>query len=84
VRPVICRTHGYPVFVEGKVDFCPENFKSRSSIDSENILNLENLNSTLVSINRIFTEDNRSDFFKRERIALKDVAEFVIDINEYD
>ncbi|HOP62780.1 MAG TPA: YkgJ family cysteine cluster protein [Spirochaetota bacterium] len=78
VRPVICRTHGYPVFVEGRVDFCPENFKGRSSIDSEYILNLENLNMTLVSINRIFADENNNDFFKRERIPLKEVAECII------
>jgi len=78
VRPVICRTHGYPVYVEGKVDFCPENFKERSSIDSEYILNLDNLNSALASINLIFSGENSDDFFKRERIPLKELAEFVI------
>jgi Fe-S-cluster containining protein len=78
VRPVICRTHGYPVFVGGKVDFCPENFKERNSIDSEYILSLDNLNSALASINLIFSGENCDDFFKRERIPLKELAEFVI------
>ncbi len=78
VRPVICRTHGYPVYVDGRVDFCPENFKERNSIDSEYILNLENLNNSLASINLIFSGENSIDFFKRERIPLKELAEFVI------
>jgi Fe-S-cluster containining protein len=78
VRPVICRTHGYPVFIDGKVDFCPENFNGRNSIDSEYILSLDNLNSALASINLIFYGENSDDFFKRERIPLKELAEFVI------
>lgn len=78
VRPVICRTHGYPVYVEGKVDFCPENFKERGSIDSEYILNLDNLNSALASINLIFSREISDDFFKRDRIPLKELAEIVI------
>lgn len=78
VRPVICRTHGYPVFVEGRVDFCPENFQERSSIDSEYILDLENLNKALASINMIFSGEIADDFFKRERILLKELMEFII------
>lgn len=78
VRPVICRTHGYPVFVEGRVDFCPQNFRGRSSIDSEYILDLENLNSSLATINMIFSGEIDDDFFKRERIPLKEVAEIII------
>lgn len=78
VRPVICRTHGYPVFVDGRVDFCPENFKGRSSIDSGYILDLENLNRALASINMIFSREIDDDFFKRERIPLKAVAEIII------
>ncbi len=77
-RPVICRTHGYPVLVEGRVDFCPENFRERSSIDSEYILNLENLNSALASINLIFLKEIDEHFFKRERISLKELADFIL------
>ncbi len=78
VRPVICRTHGYPVLVDGRIDFCPENFRGRSSIDSEYILDLENLNRALASINLIFCSEVNADFFKRDRIGLKEIVEFVI------
>jgi Fe-S-cluster containining protein len=67
-RPVICRTHGYPVLVDGKADFCPENFANIKSIDSENILDLENLNKALASINIIFQREIDHEFFLRERI----------------
>jgi len=72
-RPVICRTHGYPIMAEGRVDFCPENFKGVSSIDSGFILDLDALNRALVSINRIFLDENRDEFFTSERIILADL-----------
>jgi len=79
-RPVICRTHGYPVFVDGKADFCPENFKELETIDSENILDLENLNRALASINIIFRKETDNDFFQKERITLKELKEFILQI----
>lgn len=79
VRPVICRTHGYPVLVDGRADFCPENFSGLNTIDSENILDLENLNRALASINIIFQREYEDEFFLRERITLKDLKEFILD-----
>jgi Fe-S-cluster containining protein len=78
-RPVICRTHGYPVLVDGKADFCPENFKDLNSIDSEYILDLENLNRALASINIIFQKEVEEDeIFLKERITLKELKEFIL------
>ncbi len=79
-RPVICRTHGYPVFVDGKVDFCPENFKDLKSIDSENILDLENLNRALASINILFQREMDNNFFLKERIMLNELKEYILKI----
>jgi Fe-S-cluster containining protein len=79
-RPVICRTHGYPVLVDGKADFCPENFKGLKSIDSEYILDLENLNKALASINIIFQREIEEDeLFLKERITLKELKEFALE-----
>jgi len=77
-RPVICRTHGYPVLVDGKADFCPENFKSLKSIDSEYILDLENLNKALASINIIFQREIDDKFFLKERITLKELKVLIL------
>jgi len=79
-RPVICRTHGYPVFVQGKTDFCPENFKNLKTIDSEYILDLENLNKALASINIIFQREIEHELFLKERITLKELKEFTLQI----
>jgi len=79
-RPVICRTHGYPVLVEGKADFCPENFKDLNSLDSEFILDLENLNKALASINIIFQREiEDGEIFLKERITLKELKGYIIE-----
>jgi uncharacterized protein len=57
-RPIICRTHGFPLLSErggGKViDYCPKNFIGITSFPADAILNLELLNTTLAAINRVF------------------------------
>lgn len=59
-RPVICRTHGLPVLVrreEGvKVDCCPLNFSSGTEPDPSKSLDIEQLNTTLVTINELFVK----------------------------
>lgn len=59
-RPVICRTHGMPLLMEGDggqwVDCCPENFTSARLADlaGDSLLHLERVNLLLVSINHVF------------------------------
>lgn len=77
-RPVICRTHGYPVLIEGKTDFCPENFNGLKTIESEFILDLDNLNRALASINIIFQGEIDAEFFLKERITLRELKEFIL------
>ncbi len=59
-RPIICRTHGYPIYMEKEreilIDFCPENFKGITSFSKETLLNIEQLNTLLSVINRHFIE----------------------------
>ena len=77
-RPVICRTHGYPIFFEGRIDFCPENFKEIKNIDSGCILDIETVNRALVSINLIFLRENNEEFFSAERIMLSDLKQKIL------
>jgi len=57
-RPIICRTHGYPLYFKKKiksmVDFCPKNFKGVTSFPREALLDLEQLNILLTAINKQF------------------------------
>jgi uncharacterized protein len=60
-RPLICRTHGLPLLTlqgEGRrVDFCPDNFQGVKNLPGSAIIDLERLNTTLVSINALFCRE---------------------------
>lgn len=57
-RPVICRTHGFPIYMKKKekvmVDFCPKNFKGVSNLPKEVILDIDQLNTILSAVNQHF------------------------------
>ena len=57
-RPIICRTHGYPLYMEkdGKavVDFCPKNFKGIKKLDRSDMLDLDRMNTLLTAVNSHF------------------------------
>lgn len=75
-RPVICRTHGYPITIEKKgqlsVDFCPENFKGIRSFPGESLLSLDQLNLALAAVNRQFVSSIETDPPLPERIDMAD------------
>ena len=77
-RPVICRTHGYPVLIDERIDMCPKNFNDIQSIASEVILDLENVNNVIASINIIFQKEIKENFFLKERITFKELNDFMI------
>jgi Fe-S-cluster containining protein len=58
-RPIICRTHGFPLFIdreEGKgIDFCPKNFEGIKSFPADFVIDLKILNTTLAAIDAVFT-----------------------------
>jgi len=57
-RPIICRTHGLPVLARNEttqiVDFCPRNFTLAETLPGHLIIDLDQLNTTLVAINALF------------------------------
>jgi hypothetical protein len=57
-RPIICRTHGFPILttLDSKqlVDFCPMNFRNLSSLPGSAVISLDHLNTALASINALF------------------------------
>ncbi|MBU1172747.1 MAG: YkgJ family cysteine cluster protein [Proteobacteria bacterium] len=74
VRPIICRTHGFPILVDGsdgkRMDHCPLNFKENQDIKRQHILDLETLNSTLTVINRLFINEFLGDDAFPDRLLL--------------
>ena len=54
-RPVICRTHGFPLRTHYKgrpsIGYCRNNFKDMSSIPDDAIIDLDNINRALRTMN---------------------------------
>lgn len=75
-RPVICRTHGYPICIEKKgetcVDFCPKNFSGMTSFPQDTLLSIEHLNTTLIVINQHFLDSIDTDSPFPDRIPVSD------------
>lgn len=76
VRPLICRTQGLAMNVpdpkEEYLDICPLNEKALDQIKSNEILNLETVNTLLIQLNRLEGGDDT-------RISLKKIAEKSLD-----
>ena len=84
-RPVICRTHGMPILMapEGDdapaLDFCPLNFRGMEEMDRSMIIDLEQLNTALAAVNRIFTDQVLDQAELPERILLSDALLMELD-----
>lgn len=81
-RPIICRTHGFPIFMkkdgEPIIDFCPKNFIGITDFPQHVLLDIEQLNATLTAINSLFIQSVDSGAGLPERISVSD-AVFLLD-----
>ncbi len=74
-RPLICRTHGLPLLINTngvhQVDYCPLNFQGISSLPGGAVINLDQLNEILVTVNLQFvaTANSASPWPERLTIA---------------
>lgn len=76
-RPLICRTHGFPLMLRGddgeRIDCCRLNFTaSEATLLGEAVLDLDALNEGLASINSIFLHELGWDDLAGERLSLLD------------
>ncbi len=74
-RPIICRTHGYPVLTRSGereiIDFCPKNFSGIASFPASFVLDLEVINTTLAAVNAVFLNSRRAyPFAGKERLTI--------------
>ncbi|WP_022665534.1 YkgJ family cysteine cluster protein [Desulfospira joergensenii] len=80
-RPIICRTHGFPIYMEEKgtprVDFCPENFKGITDLPKEALMDLDQLNAVLTAVNSHFIQSIEGDL--PERIPVSQVLFLLCD-----
>lgn len=77
VRPIICRTHGFPILSEHKgqqiVDYCPKNFTSATTLPGNAFLSIDNINIMLAAVNQQFIKDTIDCFSDGDRIAISDI-----------
>jgi hypothetical protein len=74
-RPIICRTHGYPLLteldVEKTLDHCPLNFNGITNFPAKTIINMDLVNITLAAINSVFcTSDSITLSIRKERLTI--------------
>lgn len=71
-RPLICRTHGLPLLLEGEdgpqIDFCPQNFHGVEELPAAAVIDLEKVNTALTAINRLFVQQQGGDDAARLRL----------------
>jgi uncharacterized protein len=74
-RPIICRTHGLPLFGnrdgERFVDTCPKNFTGVKNLPATAVIDLDRLNITLSTINSLFVEETfGNDRSAEDRVSI--------------
>ncbi|HCY86454.1 MAG TPA: zinc/iron-chelating domain-containing protein [Desulfobacteraceae bacterium] len=83
-RPIICRTHGLPIYMEkdgeGMVDFCPENFKDLDALPKDAMLDLNQLNTLITAVNQHFVTHIEGDL--PERIPVSQAVLLYQDLDE--
>lgn len=80
-RPIICRTHGYPVYKPSiekdgcQISACELNFAGFDLIglDPAFVLNLNLLEATLASINHVFMKAQNLNYHGRPRSFMEDI-----------
>lgn len=79
-RPLICRTHGYPILItvenSQRIDFCPENFKTVTSFSNESLLSIDALNTVLTAVNQHFIAQLNPDIPVPDRIDIFEALNF--------
>lgn len=82
-RPIICRSHGAPIFSkegdDAVVDVCPLNFRDDprlATLRSEDFVNIDLLNQLLALLNKAFDPEGKG---RRFPLSVSGIVEGVID-----
>ncbi|MBL8026424.1 MAG: YkgJ family cysteine cluster protein [Fibrobacteres bacterium] len=69
-RPVICRTHGYPLTAQNKTVYCRKNFKTKSPDDFGPFLEIEKLDTALAAM-AVQYQTELGDCADSDRVSLR-------------
>ncbi len=69
-RPLICRSHGLPLVMEGQHDVCPLNFTDLSilTLPDHDLLSVDTLTAVLVAVNALYCEEEGGDPHRRRPV----------------
>lgn len=76
-RPISCRAMGYPSKTGDHVGNCRLNFKDKPDFDEENILDMDNIDASLDSINMLFCEETEEGVFGEGKVSLRTLLESI-------
>ena len=70
-RPLICRSHGLPLMMDGRRDTCPLNFKDLpiAALPEQDVLGVEALTTVLVAVNKLYCEEQGGDPLRRRAVG---------------
>jgi uncharacterized protein len=70
-RPLICRSHGLPLVMEGQHDVCPLNFTELSilTLPDHDLLSVDTLTAILVAVNALYCQEEGGDAHRRRPVS---------------
>ena len=70
-RPLICRSHGLPILMDGRRDVCPLNFTDLSIdlLDDTDILSVDTITAILVAVNGVYCSETDGDPHRRRPVS---------------
>lgn len=70
-RPLICRSHGLPLVMEGQHDVCSLNFTERSilTLPDNDLLSVDTLTAVLVAVNALYAQEEGGDAHRRRPVS---------------
>ncbi len=75
-RLIICRTHGLPMLSEYRghraIGFCQKNFRNFGPIPQDTVIDLDDLNRRLASINEMFIGEFSGHLPRRPRLYISE------------
>lgn len=70
-RPLICRSHGLPLVMEGQLDVCPLNFTETrlSALPLSDVLNIDSVTAVLVAVNALYCQEEDGEPERRRSVG---------------
>lgn len=70
-RPLICRSHGLPLVMEGQLDVCPLNFTDAplEALPLDQVLNVDSVTAVLVAVNALYCKEEDGDPERRRGVG---------------